>query len=1337
MPETAPKLSDEQLLYFVTHRTDKLNLLSDEELKRARLLVSKKLDPSKGTREESAKRVEELKQAEPIEPGVLSGTPQPVQSVLESAASFGQGLSKLAFKTVIGASELAVDIITPEDTSRDLHVVPDRGVRLLTPADTDWKIKATQAFIETKGNAAEAMNAAARGLDFTLHLFTPQIPGVPEPKQVTVDKKVASQFIENIVKETWRDWTRVATDFETFVEEDPVFAGLALADVVAVGWGFKQLAKKAEQRAFRRTGVRGTVPKAEDVAEEAFDLARTNNSEKTVPAVARASQSMSDELSTAAHDAYAAGDAVTAEELAEQAKRVERIRKENLKRLEPQTKKQLKEMNDAPNPNPSNPESGFTRDELAGYLASSSVGGAIGAYVGTLDEDNPHPLAYGAAGAVLGAGGYKVLRSFMQDPAGFVAAAQTPLTGGPKREALGKILKGEPDGLADFGKAVVEPMLPDRIVSFRDIGQGGEMAAFMGGGLAGAVAGGYDPEQGFDPVMSALTGFAGAFGTQYLTRNLRAASGGFNPRKTFQRYFYQEAGMPAEIAAARRAMHDRLAGRTSDIMDQVRVLSKANERERSIIYEYMTGAIGLASVSEKYTNAAQRARYLLDELGLDLIEVGLAEGKAAETIVDNLGTYVPRLYLRYERGDDLLKVRNYFDSTGMPGHRLSRADYLKRRKDLPEEVREAYGEITDTAYLLGKRGTITAADVETARFFNRIAASDHMLGDDLVDAITRAAKEPKPGQRLIESGKVGGRGSIRPDDLFGGRTDIVDVTEAGAKPGRIFSRGGVEHIEYDGRIFRKVPNEKKFGSLAGKFVDENTALEVESMMHTASGLNRLLNQTTAVFKASKVTWNPATLMRNIYGQLPLNDLGGVRPWEVNVYREALGDYFNAGPLYREARKAGLFGGEFYKSEIGDLLAALDGPAGRSWGGAVSEWAGKIISKPFRKMERFHEASEQANKTVMYWHARNRLGMDVPDAVRYAKRYVFDYRELPRWVKFARKSVFGAPFISFSYKALPRVVESALAVGNPRQFMQFWKYPLAFAAANEASAEALGLQDSDVITALKDIGLNTIGLGTGVGNLGNDPGYQKYMADYIGAQQILLPYRDRFGRLQFWDLTWTLPWGDLGEVGKGQVGEVLGEMGIPFPRQLEPSNPFLQTAVAFMSRGRDPFTGKNIFPAGATAGENVIRGLRYVGRQYGPAWTGTGFSGEKLRRSFSGDVQTDPHTPGPVTAVLSELGGIKIRSQDPRTSGEFKVFKLEREVDEIQREINRLTRTGASGSLIAQRMKAKRAKEQELRELKREVAKTPPKPTELIEAERRQKIRQRKTARSALEEAAGL
>jgi hypothetical protein len=928
-----------------------------------------------------------------------------------------------------------------------------------------------------------------------------------------------------------------------------------------------------------------------------------------------------------------------------------------------------------------NPQSGFTRTGVAAKIAASSIGGLSG---GRLFADTDEGKNFSIGGALFGA-------------------------------TMGALLSSRrlTSGDVNFEQFVdlVAHTLPDRAMTIQEVmtSRPGRIGTRIAAGGIGGLVGGNRPDvAGFDPVGAAIGVGAGLFlgGTaKGIFQGNRAAQIGFNPRRALQRLLKQDGTLSPRDAAIKRKIMDQESGLLAEIRDTAERMAGATQDERNLIENYLRGTGSIQQVPERFRDAAATERWLFDEMAVRMVETGLAQGDFAKMLLDNRGTYLPRLFLQFEDQSAIIKAGSYFRQRGWDLRLIRDPDFFKKKKaDMPKEVREALGEIS-------------------AEFGRADPA------DDLVKAIKKGTIRTGPGSEWR-------------------RLKVQDPLRA---------RQQTDALAKGGKIYVKMPNDKRlFGKVAGKFVDQDVGMEFFTANEIPeSAANALFTLGTQFFKRSKVTWNPATLLRNIYGQIPLNDLAGVKPWEILTKRTRSSwwtgkrDYFGRTKRWTEAKRSGLFGGEWRAAELSDVAEAIaNGKGGmvQRMAQAATDFTRKTngildLRTYARKMERFHEGTEQYMKMVVYNHARDVMGLDPAAAVRHAKRFVFDYREVPRWIQIVRKSPFGAPFISFSYKALPRVAEAALAVRNPRQFMAFWKYPMGMAFFNELSARSdfeipftdkkfgLGLvqgKDLGAIPTLKRVALKGLGLGIGNGKLGDDHTYQRFLSDYVGDQQVLLPFRDTFGRQQFLDLTWILPWGDLGEVGKGNIGKFLSQAGIPFPRQLEPSNPWLQAIVGGLT-GRDAFTGREIVsPSRRTPVDALADTGRWLMRNFSPSLTPfAGFSFEKMRAAgvFGGGpkVATRSDVPSILTAIFSELLGLKTRPLDPRTGAKFQIESLEDEKFALQREHDAKKRRGFPKEVLDDIDAQVKAKKREISEARRLLRKLPKTPKKLKEAERRQRL----------------
>lgn len=858
-------------------------------------------------------------------------------------------------------------------------------------------------------------------------------------------------------------------------------------------------------------------------------------------------------------------------------------------------------------------QEGYIRNTALTRLGASSLGAVIGSVAG---ETEDHPFLGAIAGGILGIAGAELLLS----PA-YRATVKRSLSIGTKNK----------DDFEAVIRGIIEPFLPDRIITHAQMERIGQIGGIAAGVGAGAVAG----EQIGDEPGAMIGALAGIPLGGRLGRSIGSLFRDFNPLRSFRAVFTEGGGLPEEAQIARRALRRRFAGRQQEIVDMAKRLDSLGAEEQNLVDRYWRGWVHADEMPQRVRALAEESRDLLDNLSLDVVEVGIAEGKLADVILDNVGSYVPRLYLRHEVSDDLLTVADHFRSTGRSLGKLSKKDYLKHRKDLPKDVRRAYGELTSEfdqaapGYVLNKRGTVVAADVEYARYSNWLASSpDYAIPKELADS---------------------GEG-IR---FFDGA-------------------GGAKHAEWNGQIYRQVGDNKRFGALRNRYVQREVAFDLETTHSLGSSMGRILDTGTVFFKVGKVTLNPATLMRNVYSGFVLSDVGGgLSPARVDIYQRSLTDLVKRTSRYQEARNAGALGGTYVGEEIRAPLAAMQrATAGKkNFVDGAFDWLSRTTEAPLNKMQRFHEATEQTFKMALYNHARDVMGMDIAEAAEHALRYAFDYREVPHFVRVMRKSIFGAPFITFSYKAMPRMLGSAIAIGDPKRLLSFWKYPLAIGAMNEYSARKFGIAPAGrkAIETMKDVVAN------GLGFAGADEA-KKFLPSYVGGIQILLPWKDKRERLLYFDLTWILPWGDIGEFGTGNVGRFFAKAGVPFPRQLEPSNPWLMTIGGAMTR-KDIFTGKPIIKDLSTPAEALQQATSWLARIWMPPLFPGGFSARKVAQSLRGETGASGEIPGPAIVAASELAGLRTRSLDVEKARVFRGRQLREYIRQGKSEISRLLREG--------------------------------------------------------------
>lgn len=476
-----------------------------------------------------------------------------------------------------------------------------------------------------------------------------------------------------------------------------------------------------------------------------------------------------------------------------------------------------------------------------------------------------------------------------------------------------------------------------------------------------------------------------------------------------------------------------------------------------------------------------------------------------------------------------------------------RQDRFKGRMDLPEEARISMGEITKPAYPVAKGLAQVTDAVENARLFRTVASNPAWATGDEVAATAKG--------------------------------------------------------------WTQLPKTKALGKLSGKFVDPYIAKDINSIVAVKGEAQKIYEQGLSLWKYGKVILNPATHFRNMMSNSILMDLGGVDlSDQPRLLVSAAKELMKKGSVYQEAKQAGLLGNEFFGGEIKafrDALIASDAKAS-----TLSRML-SVSKRVGNKAGALYQSEEQLFKLAKFIDNKHK-GMSVEEAVKDAEKWLFNYAKVPKAVDFMRKApIVGAPFITFVSKAMPRVVEAAIA--NP---LSVYKYHALFNAIEGVAKEKLGISESD----FKMIKRGTRG------------------------QSVVLPMKDKNGDPLVLDLSYILPWGDIGEMGgfAGLPPAVL--MGGPlktflelgFNKSLYRDSPIWKaTDTTSMKAGKiSDYFLKAMLPTltpGVEGVESPFRG---------------GYSYEKLRAAAKGE----PSFPfgsvqSKALSVMDTMFGIKIKPSD--------------------------------------------------------------------------------------------
>lgn len=464
----------------------------------------------------------------------------------------------------------------------------------------------------------------------------------------------------------------------------------------------------------------------------------------------------------------------------------------------------------------------------------------------------------------------------------------------------------------------------------------------------------------------------------------------------------------------------------------------------------------------------------------------------------------------------------------------------------------------------------------------------------------------------------------------------------------------------------QLPATPSLGPLAGKFAHPSIAhslLATYGPQGHASQIWRAWKRTTGKmlgwWKAGKTAWSPWTQARNMMSNAVMLHLSGMdlfdpRSWA--TLTRALHDYRNKGKLYQEAADAGVFRGSFWKGEVEDLFRAWSGVGAGVPIARLAALAGTApkLQRALRKPSDLYEATEHVFKLAKYAHERAG-GASATQAADEAVRTLFDYSAVPGWVRAYRSSIFGAPFFTFTYKAVPRMAEWTLR--HPDK--------VASLMAVFALVETLGGEKEplpEVAPELVHPWLRPF-VQLGKDNLLGKPG-----VPFTGRQSLQLPFKTEKGQALA-SLDFLLPSGSA--VPDAPTAE--GGLWESIPPALRPGNP-LGTLPFELLRNRALYSNKPIRPEAAARDGVVSNALRYylpyLMRQLAPGAV-------QLAVDYNADEGIKPGLAVsaakgdlPVSALAAQLAGVKPVFMDPQRSALIETQKLDRAIDEVQRQARR-------------------------------------------------------------------
>ncbi len=291
----------------------------------------------------------------------------------------------------------------------------------------------------------------------------------------------------------------------------------------------------------------------------------------------------------------------------------------------------------------------------------------------------------------------------------------------------------------------------------------------------------------------------------------------------------------------------------------------------------------------------------------------------------------------------------------------------------------------------------------------------------------------------------------------------------------------------------------KLGDLSGKYMPEQMAKMLDGIIGESAG--KIESRIVGAFKYSKVVLSPAAAARNMISNMTLNWWKlGIPPYRLDLYADAFMDVFvrkEKSEIYKRAEDVGLNASTFASQELNFLIDGVEGQGafGKVTGAArrVKETIGNI-----------YQGEESMAKLVAFKQALKK-GMSDEDAWKQAESATFNYAQVTPFIRRLRSSIWGAPFITFSVKALPVALGAISGKGTGLGSGASLFTSTSRVAFFQRVRQALNSLNDDKETKEE---------------------YEQMPSYMRDGFYVKLPWKDEHDRSMYFDLTYIIPFGDL-------------------------------------------------------------------------------------------------------------------------------------------------------------------------------------------------------------------
>jgi len=648
---------------------------------------------------------------------------------------------------------------------------------------------------------------------------------------------------------------------------------------------------------------------------------------------------------------------------------------------------------------------------------------------------------------------------------------------------------------------------------------------------------------------------------------------------------------------------------TRDVYD---TFARLSPEDNFAVRQYLTKKANLKSIQNPVIRSqAKELRESIDFVGESLVKANIL----SKDVVDaNKESYLPKMYLKY------------LDKKG-------RMDYTKSRKDLDDATVEFLGEVKDISLQGSKAIEDPMSDIVKYSLFEKISEDPKWtIQSGLIDF---QGKNVSPVWMAEERDRIANEivKKIRPKE----DKKIVESMDA------LIDQANLNIKKSDLRLYKQVPDAKQYGSLRGSYIRKEIYDDLisagdfinpkDNFAKSVLGDTGAITQATKLWKMSKVALNPPSQVRNGISNVILLNLSGVPLRKIPTrLSQALNDMRQNGPYTDIAKKYGILDSTFSRQEMIDINKAYLKAKAKETGNIVDriKYIGGAISEigtnAYQKME-------IVGKTAKIIDEMSK-GVDEATAALRAQETLFDYSLVPPSVRYLRNAPVGIPFLTYYYKVLPNLLETAIRY--PERYVPYLAIPYGM---HEIVKQYQGITSEDIKTI------------------------KQSMPEWIrdNGNALILPIKDENDKWQVLDFSYFLPYamftGMAKDIKELELQEALSKSGVfggPLPQTISA----IQTNI-------DPFTKREIVNEYDPESKQLADMMLYAYRMAAPTWlTDIGFAG-KLLQSINKDVNKFGDPKVTKTQAILRLVGTNIYPIDPEQSRATNIKFMRNEISRIK------------------------------------------------------------------------